>query len=586
MVDPARAAFEPRLELLRILTEIVQQTGDAAPLAGAELGRALAGEVGHAAADARAEAASRRGPAGWSSGRNSRCERPCSCNLWLLCKMPQIDQPNNRKLGVWRLCAPPSAPRRPNDPLPPFRAPASTPPTRATIGGPPWPPSLRPSPPGRSPSACGCGASCARNQTATSVARFMSTRKRIESGRHHVLAGEPGRIGEGLSDVFRLEAGVGGEDRLGRLAFGDQAHDRTDRDPHATDAGASAHLAGLEGDAVERSGLRHHRSLPLLQPSRDRREHSRRCARSWRRSCRSVAGTALRTHGSITHFSSGRDAHAQARAPGADFDRKTTDFGRKLTHGCVTCVASRDFTQFQRVWIFLRISGPRDAPDCGRKTAGFGRKSDAWMRHVAHRHWIGDLVRGPIFRKFPELLASSDSGPAPPPARTGGRRARGEKDAFLTEFQSTPPRRGRREVHDHHALGRVVSIHAPTRGATPRLELWQRDQRFQSTPPRRGRPHGHQRPGAQSDVSIHAPTKGATPPLAVRIVALGVSIHAPTKGATGDGIGGSGHLDRFNPRPHGGGDRHRRLVPAVRCAVSIHAPTRGATLPFMASISG
>jgi hypothetical protein len=46
MVHPARAAFEARLETVRILSEIVQKAGDIPPLTRAELGRTLAREVG------------------------------------------------------------------------------------------------------------------------------------------------------------------------------------------------------------------------------------------------------------------------------------------------------------------------------------------------------------------------------------------------------------------------------------------------------------------------------------------------------------------------------------------------------------
>ncbi len=81
-------------------------------------------------------------------------------------------------------------------------------------------------------------------------------------GDHEAVAGAR------LSAVFRLEIGTGGEDRLGGLALGDQAHDRTDRDPQAADAGASAHLAGLEGDALEWSGLRDHKVTPALRVDR------------------------------------------------------------------------------------------------------------------------------------------------------------------------------------------------------------------------------------------------------------------------------------------------------------------------------
>ena len=56
-----------------------------------------------------------------------------------------------------------------------------------------------------------------------------------------------------------------------------------------------------------------------------------------------------------------------------------------------------------------------------------------------------------------------------------------------------------------------VSIHAPTRGATPKDA------------------------GGQVffDVSIHAPTRGATPSTGNVVAYDGVSIHAPTRGATG-----------------------------------------------------
>jgi hypothetical protein len=59
-----------------------------------------------------------------------------------------------------------------------------------------------------------------------------------------------------------------------------------------------------------------------------------------------------------------------------DSTAKTADFERKVAHGCVTCVASLDFSQFQRFGIFLRISGAAIMSDFGRKIAGVGRKSD------------------------------------------------------------------------------------------------------------------------------------------------------------------------------------------------------------------
>ncbi len=98
-------------------------------------------------------------------------------------------------------------------------------------------------------------------------------------------------------------------------------------------------------------------------------------------------------------------------------------------------------------------------------------------------------------------------------------------------FQSTPPREGRLIVSIFAATGfsfnprphargdafalriqgdSMVSIHAPTRGAT--------GQRYQ--------------PPKHNAVSIHAPTRGAT--VIGYSVEIGqhVSIHAPTRGAT------------------------------------------------------
>ena len=60
------------------------------------------------------------------------------------------------------------------------------------------------------------------------------------------------------------------------------------------------------------------------------------------------------------------------------------------------------------------------------------------------------------------------------------------------------------------ALDDKVSIHAPTRGATP----WAN------------------RPLVSRKVSIHAPTRGATLPGATAEEGAKVSIHAPTRGAT------------------------------------------------------
>ena len=56
----------------------------------------------------------------------------------------------------------------------------------------------------------------------------------------------------------------------------------------------------------------------------------------------------------------------------------------------------------------------------------------------------------------------------------------------------------------------VVSIHAPTKGATHQSVSYHSLLSFQSTLPRRERPQGGTGALHKTMVSIHAPTKGAT----------------------------------------------------------------------------
>ena len=167
-------------------------------------------------------------------------------------------------------------------------------------------------------------------------------------------------------------------------------------------------------------------------------------------------------------------------------------------------------------------------------------------------------------------------------APTRGATDNNEDNSFLGEFQSTHPHGVRRHTktiinkgiksfnpRTHTGCDKsfsaaqaflLVSIHAPTRGATAQ---------------------GVRESNGQG-VSIHAPTRGATeyilpgtiPPLAfqsthphgVRLSAplavplpLTVSIHAPTRGATTpEWAGMSTVTASFNPRTHTGCDGNRR----------------------------
>ena len=113
---------------------------------------------------------------------------------------------------------------------------------------------------------------------------------------------------------------------------------------------------------------------------------------------------------------------------------------------------------------------------------------------------------------------------------------------FITRwnvFQSTLPREERRVVVQSLAPFNRISIHAPTRGATP--EPWHKKlcALFQSTLPREERPESchplnriqnfnprsHERSDAKfssersgTAISIHAPTRGATKPMTDKVL--------------------------------------------------------------------
>ena len=121
----------------------------------------------------------------------------------------------------------------------------------------------------------------------------------------------------------------------------------------------------------------------------------------------------------------------------------------------------------------------------------------------------------------------------------------------------------------------MVSIHAPTGGATSGDYILVAGEWFQFT-----RPRGARRTASKTrpprKVSIHAPTGGATPPENPASLCGWVSIHAPTGGATATrAVFRTRRLFQFT-RPRGA----RHVVARGRddfVAVSIHAPTGGAT---------
>ena len=200
----------------------------------------------------------------------------------------------------------------------------------------------------------------------------------------------------------------------------------------------------------------------------------------------------------------------------------------------------------------------------------------------------------------------------------GARPASGRPIMAALLFQSTRPRGARRPQPPKQSHVLVVSIHAPTRGATRCSSPSRKGAVFQSTRPRGARLRA---PGSAKRIESFNPRAhaGRDTREIRRDFTVRVSIHAPTRGATTEEASinddgkfqstrprgarrsrrrGCGTRRRFNPRAHAGRDgrsepltarwwrfnprAHAGRDPGQRHAhrgqrVSIHAPTRGAT---------
>ena len=101
------------------------------------------------------------------------------------------------------------------------------------------------------------------------------------------------------------------------------------------------------------------------------------------------------------------------------------------------------------------------------------------------------------------------------------------------EFQSTRPRRARLPHICKAATDRLVSIHAPAKGATNMRVYGNVPDRVSIHAPAKGATEDSSEDLGFPDVSIHAPAKGATFIKVLLFLNTEVSIHAPAKGATG-----------------------------------------------------
>ena len=122
----------------------------------------------------------------------------------------------------------------------------------------------------------------------------------------------------------------------------------------------------------------------------------------------------------------------------------------------------------------------------------------------------------------------------------------------------------------------VISIHAPTRGATLMMRYKSSDAVFQSTLPREERLATPSSIFVSTDISIHAPTRGATL-MQIHIRALSKYFNPRSHERSDNHARIEKRVDGyFNPRSHERSDSTPTVKGASRI-ISIHAPTRGAT---------
>ena len=125
--------------------------------------------------------------------------------------------------------------------------------------------------------------------------------------------------------------------------------------------------------------------------------------------------------------------------------------------------------------------------------------------------------------------------------------------------------------------GSVISIHAPTRGATVFRRAERNSCRISIHAPTRGATHSHQRFYRYAQISIHAPTRGATQPPNIANTTIRFQSTLPREERQ-KSANRSKQFKHFNPRSHERSDELADQNKYALSPISIHAPTRGATL--------
>jgi len=126
--------------------------------------------------------------------------------------------------------------------------------------------------------------------------------------------------------------------------------------------------------------------------------------------------------------------------------------------------------------------------------------------------------------------------------------------AGYAAFQSTRPRGARPVTIARDGPIRLVSIHAPTRGATDQSRQADADTRFQSTRPRGARHIANDINTVLNEFQSTRPRGARRGGIPARGGIRAVSIHAPTRGATWRNPRARRNPSCFNPRAHAGRD--------------------------------
>ena len=159
--------------------------------------------------------------------------------------------------------------------------------------------------------------------------------------------------------------------------------------------------------------------------------------------------------------------------------------------------------------------------------------------------------------------------------------ARGDREAVQLcreeNISIHAPPRGATWKLDRFSRSRYISIHAPPRGATEPRRLADRvANAFQFTPLREGRPRRHGTPRlTRADFNSRPSARGDNPDTTTGRDNH-ISIHAPPRGATQSARRSCPACKHFNSRPSARGDRFHRPE-EHHLSISIHAPPRGAT---------